>query len=89
MTCDHVEVSDDMPEVLAAHRAYKQADADALAMRAKARARLGRAVAAELDKPGSTQGKVAAKLGVVPEQVRRYRQAYRDWLKEHDAASLD
>ena len=33
-----------MPEVLEAHRAYKKTDEDALLMRFRARARLGRAV---------------------------------------------
>ena len=75
-----------MPEVLEAHRAYKQADRDALAMRARARALLGLAVVRELEK-GATQEQVAAGLGVVTEQVRRYRQAYRDWLRDHNGQS--
>ena len=78
-----------MPEVLEAHKAYKQADVDALAMRARARAQLGLAVERELKKPGATQEKIAKNLGVVAEQVRRYRQAYRDWLRDHDGESLD
>lgn len=77
-----------MTAVLEAHRAYKQTDLDALAMRFRARAQLGREVQAELDK-GSTQKAIAAKLGVVEEQVRRYRQAYRDWLRDHAGESLD
>jgi len=77
-----------MAEVLEAHRAYKQADLDALAMRARARARLGLAVENELKKPGQTQERVAKNLGVVAEQVRRYRQAYRDWLRDHPGESL-
>lgn len=72
-----------MPEVLEAQRAYKQANRDALAMRARARAQLGQAVVRELDS-GSTQDQVASRLGVVTEQVRRYRQAYRDWLRDHN-----
>ena len=77
-----------MPEVLEAHRAYKKADEDALAMRARARALLGLAVVRELDK-GTTQEEVGRKLGVVAEQVRRYRQAYRDWLRDHPGEPLD
>ena len=77
-----------MPEVLAAHKAYKQADEDALAMRARARARLGLAVETELAKPGVTQEAIARHLGVVAEQVRRYRQAYSDWLRDHKAKQL-
>ena len=75
-----------MPEVLEAQRAYKQADMDALAMRRRARALLGLAVVRELEN-GATQDQVADSLGVVTEQVRRYRQAYRDWLRDHDGQS--
>jgi hypothetical protein len=78
-----------MPEVLEAQREYKKTDADALLMRFRARARLGRAVVQQLDKPGATIVKIAAELGVVDEQVRRYRQAYWDWCKEHDERDLD
>jgi hypothetical protein len=77
-----------MPEVLEAHKAYKQADVDALAMRARARAQLGLAVERELE-TGTTQEKIAKDLGVVAEQVRRYRQAYKEWLRDHDGDSLD
>jgi hypothetical protein len=72
-----------MPEVLEAHRAYKKADADALLMRARARAQLGLAVETEYGR-GTTLEDIARKLGVVGEQVRRYRQAYRDWLRDND-----
>lgn len=77
-----------MTEVLEAHRAYKQTDADALAMRFRARASLGRAVVQEFDR-GSSLTSIAAKLGVTDEQVRRYRQAYREWLRDHTDAELD
>ena len=77
-----------MPEVLEAHRAYKKTDADALLMRFRARATLGLAVVRELDK-GTTLTKIAENLGVVDEQVRRYRQAYRDWQRDHPAEPLD
>jgi hypothetical protein len=81
----HEGVPSEMPEVLEAHAAYKKADEDALAMRARARARLGLAVEKEYDGgKGSTLEAIAKKLGVVAEQVRRYRQAYRDWLRDHD-----
>jgi hypothetical protein len=88
MAWHHEGVPSDMPEVLAAHHAYKQADEDALLMRFRARARLGLAVVRELDK-GTTLTKIAKDLGVVDEQVRRYRQAYKDWLRDHDGESLD
>ena len=53
-----------------------------------ARARLGREVALEFD-AGTSLTSIAAKLGVTDEQVRRYRQAYRDWLRDHTDAQLD
>lgn len=77
-----------MPEVLEAFRAYKKGDEDALLMRFRFRARLGLAVVQELDK-GTTLADVARGLGVVDEQVRRYRQAYRDWLRDHPGEPLD
>jgi transposase-like protein len=78
-----------MPTVVAAHRSYKQTDAEALKMRFRARATLGLAVVRELDKPGVTIVKIAAELGVVDEQVRRYRQAYRDWVKTYPKEPLE
>ena len=78
-----------MPEVTEAHRAYKKADEDALLMRARARARLGRAIAQERKASGVTQLTIASRLKVVPEQVRRYEAAYRAWLKDHTEAELD
>jgi predicted transcriptional regulator len=71
-----------MSEVLDAYADYKRADEEALALRFRARARLGRAIAAERDS-GTSQEAIARKLGRTREQVRRYEQAYRDWVKEH------
>jgi DNA-directed RNA polymerase specialized sigma24 family protein len=75
-----------MAEVLEAHRAYKQADEDALAMRARARARLGLAVVQAHAQDISLE-EIARSLGVSSEQVRRYRQAYRDWIRDHPGES--
>jgi hypothetical protein len=72
-----------MPEVLQAHAEYKRADAEALEMRWRARARLGRAIIAERD-DGTPQEAIARRLERTREQVRRYEAAYREWLKEHD-----
>jgi hypothetical protein len=72
-----------MAEVLAAHQAYKLADDEALELRARARARLGLAIAEERDR-GTPQEAIARRLGRTREQVRRYQQAYRDWLRDHD-----
>lgn len=76
-----------MPEVLEAHQAYKQADNDALLMRFRARARLGLAVQRQIERGSSLVG-IAKELDVTDEQVRRYRQAYRDWLRDHPGESL-
>ncbi len=75
-----------MPEVLEAFEARKKAETAALEaarqIRARADAILGRAILAERDK-GTPQGEIARKIGRTREQVRRYQDAYGDWLKEH------
>ena len=78
----------DVPEVLVAREAYKQAEKDALALRAQARARLGQAVVLA-NQRGHSLEHIARELDVATEQVRRYRQAYRDWLRDHSEESLD
>jgi hypothetical protein len=77
-----------MPEVLEAHREYKQADADALLYRFRYRARLGRTIVRQVAK-GSSLESIAGELHKTAEQVRRYRQAYREWLRDHTEAELD
>lgn len=77
-----------MPEVQEAHAEYKRADAEALEIRFRARARLGRAILHERDR-GTPQEAIARKLERTREQVRRYETAYRDWLKEHSGAEPD
>lgn len=76
-----------MAEVLVAHQAYKHADAEALALRARARALLGLAIVQERDR-GTPQEAIARRLKRTREQVRRYEQAYRDWLRDHPGESL-
>jgi ribosome-binding protein aMBF1 (putative translation factor) len=78
-----------MAEVLAAYAAYKQADEDALLLRFRARATLGKSVTEERRNSGKTQNDVAGKLEVATEQVRRYERAYRDWMKQHPDEPLD
>lgn len=85
--------TDQMSEQLAAetadaHRAYKQADEDALLLRFRARAQLGLAVDRE-HRAGAQIVDIAKRLNVVDEQVRRYRQAYRDWLRDHPDKPLE
>jgi len=77
-----------VPAVAEAREAYKQAEKDALVLRARARARLGRAVV-EANGCGYSLEHIARELHVATEQVRRYRQAYRDWLRDHSDAELD
>ncbi len=77
-----------MPEVLVAREAYKQAEKDALALRAQARARLGQAVVLA-NQRGHSLEHIARELDVATEQVRRYRQAYREWQRDHSEESLD
>ena len=78
-----------MPEVVEAHRQYKQADEEALKMKFRARARLGKTILDSRRATRATQDDVAALLGVVTQQVRRYEQAYRDWQKQYPDESLD
>ena len=77
-----------MPDLLEAQRQYKQADVDALLMRFRARARLGRAVVRQVAQGDSLEA-IGTNLGKTAEQARRYRQAYYDWLRDHTEAELD
>lgn len=77
-----------MPEVLEAHQEYKRADQEALDLRFRARARLGLAILRERDQ-GTPQEAIARRLGRTREQVRRYEQAYRDWVRDHPGESLE
>lgn len=71
-----------MPDVMQAHADYKEADAEALKIRFRARATLGRAILAERDK-GTPQEAIARRLDKTREQVRRYEVAYRQWQREY------
>jgi ribosome-binding protein aMBF1 (putative translation factor) len=87
-SCHHVEVSTQMPLAVEAQRAYKQADEDALKMRFRARAQLGKTVFEERTAKGLTQGQAAAELGVVVEQVRRYERSFRQWQRQYPGEPL-
>jgi DNA-binding transcriptional regulator YiaG len=89
VSCNDVEVSTEMPLAVEAQREYKQADLEALKMRFRARARLGKVVLEERRKEGLTQGQAAELLHVVTEQVRRYERAYRDWVEKFPDEPLD
>jgi hypothetical protein len=77
-----------MTELLVVREAYKQTELDARLMTFRARARLGLAVEQEFAK-GSTYEEISKKLHVVTLQIRRYRQAYQEWLEKHPGESLD
>ena len=77
-----------MPELLEAQREYQQTEVDVLLMRFRARARLGRAVVQQVAQGHSLED-IGKSLGKTAEQARRYRQAYRDWLRDHTEAELD
>ena len=78
-----------VPEVLAARNAYRQAEAEARLLRARARARLGR----EIDQANKRQDvsleAIARELGVALTQVIRYRDTYRTWDRDHPGVPLD
>ena len=77
-----------MPDLLEGFRDYKHADEEALLIRFRARARLGRIVVRRFDEGDSLEDMGKA-LGKTAEQVRRYRQAYRDWQRDHPGEPLD
>lgn len=78
-----------MPLAVEAQREYKKTELDALKMRFRARARLGRVVFEERRAKGWTQDQAAKELRVVTEQVRRYERAYRDWVEKFPNEPLD
>ena len=82
-------VATDVPAVLEAREAYKQAEKDALALRARARVQLGHAVVVANERDGCSLEHIARELNVATEQVRRYRQAYRDWQDKHPGETID
>ena len=89
MTWHPEGVATDVPAVAEAREAYKQAEKDALAMRARARIRLGHAVVVANERDGHSLEHIARQLEVATEQVRRYRQAYRDWRRDHPDEPLE
>jgi hypothetical protein len=79
-----------MTTVLEARQAFDDARADANEMVARKRALLGRAMIRSRKPHGpESQESIARALGIVSEQVRRYEQYYRDWLRDHDGQEPD
>ena len=89
LTCHSRKVSEAMTQVVEARRAFDDARTEASAMVARKRALLGRAMIRARDKDGESQASIARQLGIVTEQVRRYEQAYRDWLRDHPGELLE
>jgi len=77
-----------MPDLIEAESQYQQTEKDVLLVRFRARARLGRAVVRQVAEGDSLED-IGKNLGKTAEQARRYRQAYREWLREHSEESLD
>jgi hypothetical protein len=88
VTWHHEGVSNEVPEVLQARDAYRQAEADARLLRARARARLGREIDRANQRRVSLEA-IARELGVALNQVLRYRETYRTWDRDHPGESLD
>jgi hypothetical protein len=81
-------MSADVPEVLEARDAYRQAEADARLLRARARAQLGREID-QANKRGVSLESIARELRVALNQVLRYRETYRNWDRDHPGVPLD
>ena len=82
-------MSNDVPEILEARDAYRQAEADASLLRARARARLGRTIDQANKQRGMSLESIARALGVALTQVLRYRETYRTWERDHPGVPLD
>jgi hypothetical protein len=78
-----------MTQVLEARRAFDNAREQASEMVARKRALLGLAMIRSREKGSESQASIARALGIVTEQVRRYEQAYRDWVRDHPGEQLD
>jgi hypothetical protein len=91
--CQHVDwhhegMSTEVPEVLEARNAYRQAEADARLLRARARARLGREIDQANKERGVSLENIARELGVALNQVLRYRDTFRNWDRDHPGVPL-
>lgn len=78
-----------MPASVQAYSEYKQTDLDVMKLRFRARARLGLVILRERTAATKTQDEVAATLGIVVNQVRRYEASYRQWQKEYPNEPLE
>lgn len=82
-------VTTEVPGVLEARDAYRQAEAEARLLRARARARLGREIDQANKKRDVSLEAIARELGVALTQVIRYRDTFRTWDRDHPGIPLD
>jgi len=78
-----------MTRVLEARRAFDEAREQAAAMVDRKRALLGLAMIRARESKAESQATIAAKMGIGPQQVRAYEQAYRDWVRDHPGEPLE
>jgi hypothetical protein len=78
-----------MTDVLEARREFDDARVAAAAMVARKRAQLGLAMIRAREGGRESQSTIAKAMGVGPQQVRAYEQAYRDWAEDHPGETLD
>jgi ribosome-binding protein aMBF1 (putative translation factor) len=78
-----------MTQVLEARQALDEAREQANAMVARKRALLGLAMIRARESKAESQSTIAKKMGIGPQQVRAYEQAYRDWVRDHEGESLE
>jgi hypothetical protein len=89
VSCDSGDMSDAMGQILEARGAFEQAKIDAKALVDRKRAQLGLTMIRAREGGTESQATIASKMGVGPQQVRAYEQAYREWLRDHPGESLD
>jgi transcriptional regulator with XRE-family HTH domain len=78
-----------MTEVMEARQRFDNTRAEAAAMVARDRARLGLTMIRARERAGESQTTIARQMGIGSQQVRAYEQAYREWAEKHPGESLD
>jgi hypothetical protein len=78
-----------MVEVLERRREFDDTRAQAREMVARSRARLGRSCYLARTEGGKSRRKIGEEMGVGPQQIAEFEQAYHDWVKDHPGESLD
>lgn len=77
-----------MTAVLQARREFDAAREQASELVARKRALLGLAMIRARESGQESQATIGAKMGIGPQQVRAYEQAYRDWVRDHPGEKL-